>query len=112
MILEGIDELRCAHVDTKGRSALDLAARHGDPATVQLLLEAGAVMERADLAGMRPLDTAVSCGHVEAVKCFLRRGAKLGPATWSLAAARPLISVYSDKAEAGGVTVCLPAVFR
>lgn len=30
----------------------------------------------------------------------------------SLAAARPLISVYTDKAEAGGVTVCLPAVFR
>jgi large subunit ribosomal protein L4e len=30
----------------------------------------------------------------------------------SLAAARPLISVYTDKAEAGGATVCLPAVFR
>ena len=30
----------------------------------------------------------------------------------SLAAARPLISVYTDKAESGGVTVCLPAVFR
>jgi hypothetical protein len=30
----------------------------------------------------------------------------------SLAAARPLISVYSPKNEASGSTVCLPAVFR
>jgi len=30
----------------------------------------------------------------------------------SLAAARPLISVYTEKSEPGGVTVCLPAVFR
>ena len=32
--------------------------------------------------------------------------------TMSLAAARPLISVYTEKSEPGGVTVCLPAVFR
>ena len=30
----------------------------------------------------------------------------------SLAAARPLISVYTEKSEPGGVAVCLPAVFR
>ena len=30
----------------------------------------------------------------------------------SLAAARPLISVYDDKNKSTGVTVCLPAVFR
>jgi large subunit ribosomal protein L4e len=30
----------------------------------------------------------------------------------SLAAARPLITVYTDKASAAGTTVCLPAVFR
>jgi len=30
----------------------------------------------------------------------------------SLAAARPLISVYTEKSEPGGVTVCLPAVFK
>jgi len=30
----------------------------------------------------------------------------------SLAAARPLISVYSEKNESSGTTVCLPAVFR
>ena len=79
------------HVDTKGRSALDLAAFHGDPGTVQTLLDHGAMMERADISGMRPLDRAISCGHVEAVKCFLRKGAKLGPSTWSLAENRPVI---------------------
>merc|ERR1711962_297053 len=30
----------------------------------------------------------------------------------SLAAARPLITVYNDKNESAGSTVCLPAVFR
>jgi len=30
----------------------------------------------------------------------------------SLAAARPLISVYSEKSQGTGLTVCLPAVFR
>jgi len=30
----------------------------------------------------------------------------------SLAAARPLIGVYTDKSQTSGVTVCLPAVFR
>merc|ERR1711890_113174 len=30
----------------------------------------------------------------------------------SLAAARPLVSVYSEKNESSGTTVCLPAVFR
>jgi len=30
----------------------------------------------------------------------------------SLAAARPLITVYNDKNESAGTTVCLPAVFR
>jgi hypothetical protein len=37
--------------------------------------------------------------------CYFRR-------KMSLAAARPLISVYSPKNEASGSTVCLPAVFR
>merc|ERR1719282_381042 len=79
------------HVDSKSRSGLDLAAFHGDPSTVQLLLDHGAMMEHVDINGMRPLDRAISCGHVEAVKCFLRKGAKLGPSTWSLAESKPLV---------------------
>ena len=30
----------------------------------------------------------------------------------SLAAARPLVTVYNDKNESAGSTVCLPVVFR
>ena len=42
-------------------------------------------MESVDSNGMRPLDRAISSGHVGAVQCFLKKGAKLGPATWALA---------------------------
>jgi hypothetical protein len=42
---------------------------------------------------------------LNSVFCYFRR-------KMSLAAARPLISVYSPKNEASGSTVCLPAVFR
>ena len=42
-------------------------------------------MEHVDKEGMRPLDRAISAGHSAVVHCFLRKGAKLGPATWALA---------------------------
>ena len=99
-----------AGADTKGRSPLFLAAYKGDPEVVQvsgrappcsaateptgkiktllhlqLLLDRGAQMESADANGMRPLDRAISSGHAGAVQCFLKKGAKLGPATWALA---------------------------
>ena len=48
-------------------------------------------MEHVDMKGIRPLDRAVSCGHLEAVRCFLKKGAKLGPTTWSLAENRPMV---------------------
>ena len=80
-----------AHVDTQGRSGLDMAAGQGDPFTVMELLDHGAMMEHVDMNGMRPLDRAVSCGHLEVVRCFLKKGAKLGPTTWSLAENRPMV---------------------
>ena len=46
-------------------------------------------MEHIDLNGMRPLDRAISCRNPGAVQCFLRRGAKLGPATWAMAKGKP-----------------------
>ena len=48
-------------------------------------MDRGAQMESVDSNGMRPLDRAISSGHVSAVQCFLKKGAKLGPATWALA---------------------------
>ena len=58
---------------------------------VQLLLEHGAMMEHLDIQGMRPLDRAIGQGHAEAVSVFLKKGAKLGPTTWSAAGGKPKI---------------------
>ena len=49
------------------------------------------MMENMDTSGMRPLDRAISCGNTEVVKCFLKRGAKLGPPTWTMASGKPYI---------------------
>ena len=46
-------------------------------------------MEHVDLEGRRPLDRAIEAGNAHAVQAFLRKGAKLGPATWASAATKP-----------------------
>lgn len=58
---------------------------------LQLLLERGAMIEHVDINGMRPLDRAIGCRNTQVVHCFLRKGAKLGPATWAMAAGKPEI---------------------
>ncbi|XP_076322873.1 protein TANC2-like isoform X3 [Tachypleus tridentatus] len=70
------------HKDNHEQTPLDLAAIHGDPAVIQLLLDRGASTEHGC---MRPLDRAVACGNLDAVACFLHKGAKLGPQTWAMA---------------------------
>ena len=70
---------------------------------VQILLEKGAVLEHVDLHGMRPLDRAISCRNTAVVQAFLRRGAKLGPATWALAAGKYDIMYVSDALGLEGV---------
>ena len=63
----------------------------GSAEVVRLLLERGANMEHVDLAGLRPLDRAIECGNLAAVRVFLKKGAKLGPTTWSMSAEKPEI---------------------
>lgn len=72
---------------------------------MQLLLEKGAAVEHVDLHGMRPLDRAIGCRNIPVVQCFLRRGAKLGPATWAMAAGKPdvLIILLNKLLEDGNV---------
>lgn len=67
----------------------DLAAYNGNPTLVQFLLERGAVIEHVDINGMRPLDRAIGCRNIQVVQCFLKKGAKLGPATWAVAGDKP-----------------------
>ena len=46
-------------------------------------------MEHADVNGMRPLDRAIGCRNVAVIICFLRKGARIGPATWAMATGKP-----------------------
>ena len=60
---------------------------------VQYLMDRGAAIEHVDHNGMRPLDRAIGCRNTAVVVCFLRKGAKLGPATWAMAAGKPDIMI-------------------
>ncbi|XP_017100396.2 protein TANC2 isoform X7 [Drosophila bipectinata] len=81
------------HEDHNGRTALDLAAYQGAAGLVLYLLEQGGNLEHIDVHGMRPLDRAIACRNIQAVQVFLRKGAKLGPTTWSMAMGKPEILV-------------------
>ena len=87
------------HADKSGMTALDHAVTfiddidvlegEGSAEVVRLLLERGANMEHVDLNGLRPLDRAIECGNVPAIQVFLKKGAKLGPTTWSMSSSKP-----------------------
>lgn len=49
------------------------------------------MIEHIDINGMRPLDRAIGCRNTQVVHVFLRKGAKLGPATWAMAGGKPEI---------------------
>uniref|UniRef100_A0A4W6CMW4 Tetratricopeptide repeat, ankyrin repeat and coiled-coil containing 2 n=1 Tax=Lates calcarifer TaxID=8187 RepID=A0A4W6CMW4_LATCA len=78
-----------SHADRSGRTPLDLAAFRGDPEVVQYLVDHGASVEHVDCSGMRPLDRAVGCRNTAAVIALLKKGAKIGPATWAMATSKP-----------------------
>ncbi|XP_013418941.1 protein TANC2 isoform X2 [Lingula anatina] len=81
------------HTDNSGRTPLHLAAFFGDAQVVQFLMEQGAQIEHIDNNGMRPLDRAIGCRNTGVVICFLKKGAKLGPATWAMAQGKPDIMI-------------------
>ena len=51
-------------------------------------MEHGAQIEHTDMSGMRALDRAIACRNTAVIVCFLRKGAKLGPDTWAMAAGK------------------------
>ena len=61
----------------------------GSAEVVRLLLERGANMEHVDLNGLRPLDRGIEFGNIPAIQVFLKKGAKLGPTTWSMSSSKP-----------------------
>uniref|UniRef100_A0AAY4CMT4 Protein TANC2 n=1 Tax=Denticeps clupeoides TaxID=299321 RepID=A0AAY4CMT4_9TELE len=93
------------HTDKNGRTVLDLAAFYGDAdirtrlsislhlVQVQYLVDHGALIEHVDYSGMRPLDRAVGCRNTSVVAALLKKGAKIGPATWAMATSKPDIMI-------------------
>jgi len=81
------------HGDRAGKTPLDHAvcAQGAEDMAdvVRLLMDRGSAMEHVDLEGRRPLDRAIEVNNAQAVQAFLRKGAKLGPATWAAAAHKP-----------------------
>jgi hemoglobin len=57
------------------QTPLHMAARRGNLAVAQALLDAGAALEARDKKGETPLRRAVNCGHPEFVSLLLARGA-------------------------------------
>merc|ERR1719480_190408 len=80
-------------VDNSERSALDIAIYQGSPGMVELLLDSGANMERVDRRGIKPLNRVIGHGSSSIVSVFLRKGAKLGSATWAMACGKPDIQL-------------------
>ncbi|KAK2522294.1 Tanc2 [Columba livia] len=60
---------------------------------VQFLVDHGAMIEHVDYSGMRPLDRAVGCRNTSVVVTLLKKGAKIGPATWAMATSKPDIMI-------------------
>uniref|UniRef100_A0A8C7F5T9 Tetratricopeptide repeat, ankyrin repeat and coiled-coil containing 2 n=1 Tax=Oncorhynchus kisutch TaxID=8019 RepID=A0A8C7F5T9_ONCKI len=82
-----------AHADKSGRTPLDLASFYGDSEVVRYLVDHGAMIEHVDYSGMRPLDRAVGCRNTSVVVALLKKGAKMGPATWAMATSKPDIMI-------------------
>lgn len=75
LVQAGADVNACGGV--KACSALHMAARRGNVAVAEALIEAGAEIEARDDCGDTPLRRAVNCGQPEIAALLLSRGADL-----------------------------------
>lgn len=86
-------------VDSHGRTLFHHAAISGDVKTFDSLVAGfpdqrnmAALIEAADKDGIRPIDRAVGHAHEAVVSRLLKKGAKLGPTTWTMARGKPKIT--------------------
>lgn len=91
LIKQGLDLEVC---DAQGRTALHHAAGvvGVDVKVVDVLLSNGANVEAVDKDGIRPIDRAIAHTNESAVTMMLKKGAKLGPTTWSMVKGKPRIA--------------------
>lgn len=73
--------------DPAGNTLLMLAAYHGRPETVQLLIDAGADLDRANDRGQTPLAGVVFKNDLDVLRLLARAGADRWPARHPLATA-------------------------
>ena len=90
--------------DKVQRTAFHQAALVGNVGTLDVLLShslaqapaqdvgANSRIEATDKDGIRPIDRAIGHGHEAFVARMLKKGAKLGPTTWTLVKGKPKIS--------------------
>ncbi|KAH8059712.1 hypothetical protein JL722_5344 [Aureococcus anophagefferens] len=62
-------------LDNKGTTPVSVAARHGDAATLKVLVDAGADVEKSNISGSSPLYLAAQEGHAEAIELLVAAGA-------------------------------------
>uniref|UniRef100_A0A7N8Y465 Tetratricopeptide repeat, ankyrin repeat and coiled-coil containing 1a n=1 Tax=Mastacembelus armatus TaxID=205130 RepID=A0A7N8Y465_9TELE len=91
--------------DRLGRTPLDLAALNGDADTVHYLVEHGAVLERADCNSARGSDRTAGCQNPALVASLLKKGSKMGHATWAMASSKPdiLLILLQKLMEEGNI---------
>ncbi|CAB4065913.1 unnamed protein product [Lepeophtheirus salmonis] len=95
--------------DKEGQSPLHKAASLGLVPILKLLLEPrkneSPDLNAYDNEGLRPVDRAIMGDHVPAIMCFLKKGAKLGQSTWTLAKCKPsvLLILLNKLLEDGNV---------
>uniref|UniRef100_A0A672Y919 Tetratricopeptide repeat, ankyrin repeat and coiled-coil containing 1a n=1 Tax=Sphaeramia orbicularis TaxID=375764 RepID=A0A672Y919_9TELE len=75
--------------DRQGRTPLDLAALNGDADIVHCLVDHGAVLERAENSGNRGSERTPGCQNPALVASLLKKGSKMGHATWAMASSKP-----------------------
>lgn len=77
MVAPGLMQPESAAVDPLGRTALTLAAEHGETDRVMAMLDDGTAVDANDACGWTALMKAAANGHLDMLEALIARGANL-----------------------------------